>query len=78
MRIKHSLLNNAAYVMCFHNHPSGDPEPSQADRLLTRRLEDSGRLLEIPLIDRIIIGDGGFYSFREYGHIEPILPDDAA
>lgn len=39
---KHSLLNNAAYVVCFHNHPSGDPEPSQADRLLTKRIEDSG------------------------------------
>lgn len=46
--------------MCFHNHPSGDPEPSQADRLLTRRLEDSGRLLEIPLIDHIIIGPWRF------------------
>ena len=48
---KHSLLNNAAYVVCFHNHPSGDPEPSQEDKLLTKRIEDSGRLLGIPLID---------------------------
>ena len=53
---KHSLLNNAAYVVCFHNHPSGEPEPSQEDKLLTKRIEDCGRLLGILLIDHIIVG----------------------
>lgn len=75
---KHSLLNNAAYIVCFHNHPSGDPEPSRADRLMTRRLEDGGGLLGIPLIDHIIIGDSGYYSFREKGLIDGTVPDDAA
>lgn len=75
---KHSLLNNAAYVVCFHNHPSGDPEPSRADRLLTKRIEDGGRLLGIPLIDHIILGETGFYSFREQGLIEVPEPDSAA
>lgn len=75
---KHSLLNNAAYVICFHNHPFGDPEPSRADRLLTRRLEEGGSLLGIPLIDHIIISDLGYYSFREKGLINGTGPDDAA
>lgn len=75
---KHSLLNNAAYIVCFHNHPSGDPEPSRADRLMTRRLEDGGGLLGIPLIDHIIIGDSSYYSFREKGLIDGTVPDDAA
>lgn len=75
---KHSLLNNAAYVVCFHNHPSGDPEPSQEDKLLTKRIEDSGRLLGIPLIDHIIVGESGFYSFRQNGLIHSTEPDNAA
>lgn len=75
---KHSLLNNAAYVVCFHNHPSGDPEPSQADRFLTKRIEDSGRLLGILLIDHIIVGEAGFYSFRQNGLIHSTEPDNAA
>ncbi|MCC2819746.1 JAB domain-containing protein [Lachnoclostridium pacaense] len=75
---KHSLLNNVAYVVCFHNHPSGDPEPSQEDKLLTKRIEDSGRLLGIPLIDHIIVGESGFYSFRQNGLIHSTEPDNAA
>ena len=75
---KHSLLNNAAYVVCFHNHPSGDPEPSQEDKLLAKRIEDSGRLLGIPLIDHIIVGESGFYSFRQNGLIYSTEPDNAA
>ena len=67
---KHSILNNAAYIMCFHNHPSGDPEPSREDRMITRRLEECGTLLGIPLIDHIIVGDESrFYSLREHGEI---------
>lgn len=75
---KHSLLNNAAYVICFHNHPSGDSEPSRADRLLTGRIGDGGRILGIPLIDHIILGEGSFYSFRENGLIHIAEPDYAA
>lgn len=75
---KHSLLNNAAYVICFHNHPSGDPEPSLEDKLITRKIEDGGQLLGIPLIDHIIVGETGFYSFRENGLIHASEPDSAA
>lgn len=75
---KHTLLNNAAFVICFHNHPSGDPAPSQADKLLTKRIEDGGKILGIPLIDHIIVGECGFYSFRESGLIHLTEPDDVA
>ena len=55
----------AAAVLCAHNHPSGDPEPSAEDVDVTRRLLDSGRLLGIPLLDHIVLGDGSYLSLRE-------------
>ncbi len=56
----------AAAVIVAHNHPSGDPEPSNADRTLTKRLLEAGTLLGIPLLDHIIIGsNGSFRSLRE-------------
>lgn len=67
---KHALLNNAAYVICFHNHLSGDPDPSRDDKNLTKRIQESGKLLGIYLIDHIVIGNPGFYSFREHGLID--------
>ena len=66
---KHSILNNAAYVMCFHNHPSGCSEPSYQDELLTKKMEEGGRLLGIQLVDHIIVGGDTFYSFRRNGQI---------
>ena len=70
---KHSLLNNTACVMCFHNHPSGDPKPSEEDHNITRKIRDAGKILEIELIDHIIIGENQFYSFREHGEIESTI-----
>lgn len=55
----------AASVLCAHNHPSGDPEPSAEDLEVTRRLLESGRLLGIPLLDHIVLGDGSYLSLRE-------------
>ena len=75
---KHSILNNSAYVMCFHNHPSGDPIPSEPDRQVTKRLKQAGDLLGIPLIDHIVIGESGYYSFKEMGEIEGLIPEDVA
>lgn len=63
---KFAILNQAAYVMCFHNHPSGDPEASPDDEKLT----EAGELLGIPLADHIILGDGSFYSFREHKRMD--------
>ncbi len=75
---KHALLNNASYVICFHNHLSGDPKPSSEDQAITRRIRECGNLLGIFLIDHIIVGEAGFYSFKEQGLIDLALPDDAA
>lgn len=74
---KHAVLNNAAYIICFHNHPSGNPEPSSQDSMTTLRIERSGELLGIPLIDHIIIGENEFYSFKECGQITCTFPKDA-
>ena len=54
---KTAILSNAASIMAFHNHPSGDTEPSQQDIQLTNRLYEAGELLGIKLLDHLIIGD---------------------
>lgn len=69
-----AILHAAYGIVAVHNHPSGDPSPSDADRRLTTRLVEIGRLLQIPLLDHIIIGApiGGrqpWFSFREMGMI---------
>lgn len=63
------LRKSAASIILFHNHPSGDPTPSQQDLEVTRRLVDAGNLLGVTVRDHIIIGDGCFFSFREKGLI---------
>lgn len=63
------LRKSAASVILIHNHPSGDPSPSQEDLDVTRRLVDAGSILGIAVRDHIIIGDGCFFSFRERGLI---------
>lgn len=63
---KHALLSNAASVLCFHNHPSGDPEPSVADKRMTERLYEAGKILGVRLLDHIIIGDDAYFSFQEH------------
>ena len=60
-----ALLHHAAAIMVAHNHPSGDPKPSDEDREITSLLVRSGKVLGIPLVDHIVIGDGTYYSFQE-------------
>ena len=62
---KVALLSNANKIMVCHNHPSGDPQPSESDRNITERLYDSGAIIGIKLLDHIIIGDDVYYSFKE-------------
>ncbi|CAN5809941.1 DNA repair protein RadC [soil metagenome] len=56
----------AAGGVLVHNHPSGDPTPSAEDLDLTRRLREVGRLLGIPIIDHVVIGDNSFQSIAEW------------
>ena len=60
-----AMLHHAAAIMVAHNHPSGDPKPSFEDEEVTRMLSRSGKVLGIPMIDHVIIGDGNYYSFLE-------------
>jgi len=63
---KGAILNNSAGIIFVHNHPSGDPAPSQNDLDITRKLKDTGRMTGIELMDSIVIGhDGRFVSLRE-------------
>jgi len=66
---KAAILANARVVILGHNHPSGDPEPSQHDVHVTRQLTEAGRLLGVPVLDHIIVGDGVHVSLRARGII---------
>lgn len=59
----------AVSLILFHNHPSGDPEPSEADRQLTQRLKDAGAIMGIPVLDHVVIGAGRWHSFGEAGEL---------
>ena len=62
-----AIKNKAASVIFVHNHPSGDPEPSEDDLELNKRLVEAGKILGIEVIDHIIIGKACFLSFKEKG-----------
>lgn len=66
---KAAIFHNASHVIMAHNHPSGDPEPSREDISVTQRIAEAGRILEIPLLDHVIIGDSSFVSLCERGYI---------
>lgn len=61
-----ALQAKAVHVMLFHNHPSGNITPSIEDVHLTKTIWEASKLMDIPLIDHIIIGDRCYYSFREH------------
>ena len=64
---KNALNLNATCIILGHNHPSGNPRPSEDDRQLTKKLVAAGKLLDIAVIDHIIIGKERYYSFRDHG-----------
>ena len=63
------LLKNATAFMLVHNHPSGDPEPSLADRELTRELNKGAKVLGIKMLDHVVLGKERYYSFSDQGGI---------
>lgn len=64
-----AIKRSAAAIILVHNHPSGDPTPSQEDINVTRRLVEVGRLVGIDVLDHLIIGDGVFASLKEKGYL---------
>lgn len=67
--VKEALARNAAAVVFAHNHPSGDPDPSEADKRLTERLKAACGIVDIRVLDHIIIGGAESVSFAERGLI---------
>ncbi|HEU5139729.1 MAG TPA: DNA repair protein RadC [Bacillales bacterium] len=66
---KEAFRRSAASVICFHNHPSGDPSPSREDVEITQRLVECGKMLGIEVLDHIVIGDQKFISLKEKGYV---------
>jgi len=56
-------------LLLAHNHPSGDPEPSEDDKKITKQLVEAGKILGIEVLDHIIIGKESFVSFKDKGFI---------
>ena len=65
--VKLALAHNAASVIFAHNHPSGEPNPSQADRALTKTLADALALIDVRVLDHFIVAPGASLSFAEQG-----------
>lgn len=62
-----AIEHRAAALICVHNHPSGDPEPSQEDIRITERLVEVGKLVGIPVLDHVIVGSDEYTSFADRG-----------
>ncbi len=60
-----ALRCRACYLMLLHNHPSGDPYPSREDINITQKIKEAGKLMDIPLVDHIILGDNHYMSLKE-------------
>ena len=60
-----ALKYSAASVMVAHNHPSGDPKPSEDDLEITKRLTDAGKMMGVEVMDHIIVSKSGHFSFKE-------------
>lgn len=66
---KKAVQKSAHSIIALHNHPSGDPTPSEEDIQITKRLKQAGDIMGIPLLDHIIIGDGIYRSLKEESYL---------
>lgn len=66
---KEAYLLSSSYIICIHNHPSGDATPSKADNELTNKIKEIGLIHSIPLVDHLIIGKSCYYSYYENNKI---------
>ncbi len=64
---KIALDHHASSIILGHNHPSGNIQPSEADKKITKKIRDAGMMLDVAVLDHLIIGDGGYYSFADDG-----------
>lgn len=69
--LKPAILSNSCSIIVVHNHPSGDPAPSNSDHSITEKIQEASKLFDIKLLDHVILGDDDkFYSFKEEGFIQ--------
>ena len=69
--IREALENKAIHLIMAHNHPSGNAEPSTADKVITKNIEEITDVVDLDLFDHIIVGREGVFSFRNAGYIKP-------
>ncbi len=62
---KEAYLLSSSYIICIHNHPSGDATPSKEDTIFTQKIKEIGKLHAIPLLDHLIIGNNNYFSYYE-------------
>jgi len=67
-----AIMRSAAGIVLVHNHPSGDPKPSEADRLLTDKIREAGKVLGIKMIDHVILSKGSLFSFTDESVIDMV------
>ena len=74
---KAAIKNNSASIICVHNHPSGDPTPSQDDINITQKLKEAGEIIGIKVLDHIIIGRESYYSLNEHTPAKKLTEEEA-
>ena len=67
LMMKAALEKLASSIVLIHNHPSGNTKPSDADIAITQKVKESGKLMDITLLDHIVVTDGGYFSFADEG-----------
>jgi DNA repair protein RadC len=68
--IRLALRNNASSLIFVHNHPSGDPEPSESDKDITKELVFAANIMQLKVLDHIIIGNNRYFSFADKGYLD--------
>lgn len=69
MIMRHVVSCNGSVIALAHNHPSGNLQPSRNDDFLTRKVDEACEIMRIFFVDHVIIGDGGYYSYRDKGNL---------
>lgn len=67
--MQHAILTNSSNIILIHNHPSGNLKASNADIMITKKVSEACKVMDITLLDHLIITDESFYSFADNGQI---------
>lgn len=67
--LKDALLFNCKNIIIAHNHPSGNLQPSNEDRLITKKIQDAAKLIDMEILDHLIISSDGYMSFSDSGYL---------